>query len=74
MRLTLQALRALLDLRLVSFTALGCSIVYARLDFGTRTVAMLDVERVARSHRSKPLEALVRLGPWTATNRTYYCG
>lgn len=73
MRLTLSLWFGLMiDLRLLSFTALGCSLVYARVDCATHTVVMLDLERVAKSHRTKLLEGLARFGPWTATNRTYY--
>ncbi len=62
----------MLDARLVSFTALGCSLLYLRLDAGTRTGFMVDVERVKKSHRATPLEGLLKLGPWQATNRTWY--
>jgi hypothetical protein len=74
MRLLLVLARLTIDLRLMSFTSLGCSIVYVRVDAGTRTLLQLDLERVRASHRVSAFEWLVRIGWLTRTNRSWYVG
>lgn len=74
MRLLIALAGLTIDLRLISFTALGCSIVYARVDVRTRTLLMVDLERVKASHRVAFCEWLVRTGPCSWTNRSWYVG
>ncbi len=77
-RILLSLLFITLDARLLhAASSCGRSLIYLRLDLGTRTLLKLDLESVARAFRRHPkalIEFDLRLGPLARTNRSYYAG